>query len=64
MSEHKYSVGQAVEFSPDRSIDQTTRGRYKIVRLFLGEGNSPRYRIKNVVDGHERMVGESELNSR
>jgi hypothetical protein len=64
MSEHKYRVGQAVEFFPDRGVDQTARGRYKIVRLFLGEGNSPQYRIKNDVDGHERMVGERELGSR
>jgi hypothetical protein len=64
MSEHKYCVGQAVEFFPDRGVDQTAKGRYKIVRLFLGEGNSPQYRIKNEVDGHERMVGERELGSR
>jgi hypothetical protein len=64
MSEHKYRVGQAVEFFPDRGVDQTSKGRYKIVRLFLGEGNSPQYRIKNEVDGHERMVGERELGSR
>ena len=64
MSEHKYRVGQAVEFFPDRGVDQTAKGRYKIVRLFLGEGNSPQYRIKNDVDGHERMVGERELGSR
>jgi hypothetical protein len=61
MSEHKYRVGQAVEFFPDRGVDQTAKGRYKIVRLFLGEGNSPQYRIKHDVDGHERMVGEREL---
>jgi hypothetical protein len=53
-----------VEFFPDRGVDQTAKGRYKIVRLFLGEGNSPQYRIKNEVDGHERMVGERELGSR
>src|SRR6266446_10061302 len=64
MSEHKYRVGQAVEIFPDRGVDQTAKGRYKIVRLFLGEGNSPQYRIKNEVDGHERMVGERELGSR
>jgi hypothetical protein len=64
MREHKYRVGQAVEFFPDRGVDQTAKGRYKIVRLFLGEGNSPQYRIKNEVDGHERMVGERELGSR
>ena len=61
MSEHKYRVGQAVEFFPDLGVDHTARGRYKIVRLFLGERNSPQYRIKHEVDGHERMVAEREL---
>jgi hypothetical protein len=64
MSEPKYRVGQSVEFFPERGVDQTAKGRYKIIRLFLGEGNSPRYRIKREVDGQERMVGESELGSR
>src|ERR1700730_10191733 len=64
MREHKYRVGRAVEFFPDRGVGHTAKGRYKIVRLFLGEGNSPQYRIKNDVDGHERMVGERELGSR
>jgi hypothetical protein len=64
MSEHKYRVGQAVEFFPDRGVERTAKGHYKIVRLFLGERNSPRYRIKHAVDGHERMVGENELGPR
>ncbi len=64
MSEHKYRVGQAVEFVPSWAVDRSAKGRYKVVRLFLGEGNSPRYRIKNETDGQERMVGESELVSR
>jgi hypothetical protein len=64
MSEHKYRVGQVVEFFPDRGIDHTAKGRYKVVRLFLGEGNSPLYRIKHEVDGHERMVSEGELGPR
>jgi hypothetical protein len=46
MSEHKYRVGQAVEYFPDRGVEHTAKGRFKIVRLLLGEGNSPRYRIK------------------
>jgi hypothetical protein len=61
MPEHKYRIGQSVEFFPERGVDQTAKGRYKIVRLFLGERNSPLYRIKHQVDGHERMVDESEL---
>jgi hypothetical protein len=64
VSEHKYRVGQAVEFFPERGVEHTAKGRFKIVRLFLGEGNAPRYRIKHEVDGHERMVGEGELGPR
>ena len=64
MSEHKYCVGQAVEFFRDRGVEHTVKGRYKIVRLFLGEGNTPQYRIKSEVGGHERMVAERELGPR
>ena len=61
MSEHKYHVGQAVEFFPQRGVEHTAKGRFKVVRILLGERNAPHYRIKHEVDGHERMVGESEL---
>ena len=64
MSEHKYRLGQAVEFFPERGIEHTAKARFKIVRLLLGERNAPRYRIKHEVDGPERMVGERELGPR
>jgi hypothetical protein len=51
----------AVEFFPDWAVDHTAKGPYKVVR---GELNSPQYRIKHEVDGHERVVGESELGPR
>jgi hypothetical protein len=37
MSEHRYRVGQAVEFFPERGVEQTAKGRFKVVRLLLGE---------------------------
>lgn len=61
MSEHKFVVGQSVQFSPDWLIDKTTEGQYTIVRLFPKVGNSPQYRIKSERDGHERMVLEDRL---
>jgi len=64
MSEHKYHVGQAVEFFPQRGAEHNAKGRFKVVRVLLGERNAPHYRIKHEVDGHERMVGESELGPR
>jgi hypothetical protein len=61
MSEHKFLVGQSVQFSPDWLLDETTEGQYTIVRLFPKVGNTPQYRIKSERDGHERMVLEDHL---
>ena len=58
MSDHKFAVGQNVEFSPDWPIDNTTKGQYTIVRLYPETGNTPQYRIKSRRDGHERKVQE------
>jgi hypothetical protein len=64
MLQHKFRVGQGVDFSPSRGIDHRSKGRYTIVRLLPIEGNTPQYRIKNNTDGHERMVLEGEIASR
>jgi hypothetical protein len=61
MSDHKFAVGQNVEFSPDWPIDDTTKGQYTIVALYPETGNIPQYRIKSKRDGHERMVQEDRL---
>ena len=61
MSNHKFAVGQNVEFSPDWPIDNATKGQYTIVRLYPKTGNAPQYRIKSKRDGHERMVQEDRL---
>jgi hypothetical protein len=37
MSEHKYRVGQEVEFFPERGVEHAAKGRFIVVRLFLGE---------------------------
>jgi hypothetical protein len=55
MSEHKYHVRQAAEFFPRRGAEHTAKGRFKSVRVLLGERNAPYSRIKHEVDGHERM---------
>jgi hypothetical protein len=61
MSDHKFAVGQNVEFSPDWPIENTTKGQYTIVRLYPKTDNTPQYRIKSKRDGHERMVQEDRL---
>ena len=64
MLQHKFRVGQGVDFSPSRGIDPGSKGCYTIVRLLPIEGNIPQYRIKNDTDGHERMVFEGEIDPR
>jgi hypothetical protein len=63
MVEHKFTVGQAVQFSPDRRDGSAARGRYTVVRL-LPEDGTPQYRIKSKTDGHERVVREHQLERR
>jgi hypothetical protein len=62
MLEHKFRVGQVMNFIPHRSVDPASRGRYTIVRLLPIDGHTPQYRIRNSTDGHERVVQEGELN--
>lgn len=64
MAEHKFRVGQAVEFFPDPGVDKVSRGRYTIVRLLPLEAGTPQYRLKNSTDGHERMARETQLDRR
>ena len=60
MATHKFAVGQAVYFSPDRP-QEDTKGLFKIVRLLPEAGNAPQYRVKSQTDGHERVVREDQL---
>jgi hypothetical protein len=64
MSEHKFRVGQAVDYFASKRFDRLAGGRYTIVRLLPLEGSTPQYRIKSSLDGRERMVHESEIGSR
>ena len=64
MLEHKFGVGQTVHFSPGRGVDHRSKGRYTIVRLLPTDSNLPQYRIRNIVNGQERIVHEGELGSR
>ena len=61
MFKHKFHVGQEVDFSPSRGVDQGSKGSFTIVRLLPIEGNTPQYQIRNSVDGQERRVDENEI---
>lgn len=62
--EHKFRIGQSVEFFPGRGVDHRSKGQYTIVLLRPLDGDAPQYRIRNKVDGHERIVRENELGLR
>jgi hypothetical protein len=58
---HKFKVGQSVDLiGVQRSLGPPL-GRFEIVRLMPTEHGRHQYRIRSLLDGHERMVSESEL---
>jgi hypothetical protein len=61
MATHKFAVGQAVRFSPDRGQEHAKAGLFKIVCLLPGAGDALQYRVKSETDGHERVVREDQL---
>lgn len=61
MAQHSFSVGQSVELVPGRLDGNTPAGSYTVQRLLPNDGADREYRVKNVRDGHERVVRESQL---
>ena len=64
MSQHKFAVGQMVDFLPGPGGANVPRGKYKVQRLMPSETRDPQYRVKHAEDGHERVVLESQLVAR
>jgi hypothetical protein len=61
MAQHSFSVGQSVELFPGRLDGNVPRGTYTVQRLLPNDGADREYRVRNVRDGHERVVRESQL---
>lgn len=57
---YKFKLGQSVELvaGPHRL---SPLGRFEVVRLMPSEHGLRQYRIRSLVDGHERMAVETEL---
>jgi hypothetical protein len=60
MKARKYRNGQTVTMTPSRGRS-TPKGQFEIVRLLPLEYGNYQYRIRSTIDGHERVVLESEL---
>jgi hypothetical protein len=59
---HRFRVGQTV-VAPTISGPSAMipRGQHLIVRLLPVSGRDPQYRIRSSVDGHDRVVKESQI---
>ena len=58
---HGFALGQVLEFNPGKFDGTGARGMYTVVSLLPNDGSDREYRVKNVRDGHERVVRESQL---
>ena len=61
MTAHKFTVGEAVSFSPDKGQEHSRGELFEIVRLLPETGDGPQYRIKSQTKDHERVVREDQL---
>jgi len=61
MTTHKFAIGQAVSFSPDRGQLHIRGELFTIVGLLPETADTPQYRIKSQTDGHERVAREDQL---
>ena len=61
MSRHRFKVGQTVRLVPKWLERHVPGGAYVIQRTLPDEGRDLQYRVKNVQDGHERVVSEAQL---
>ena len=62
VNEHKFKIGQAVNFMSGPFGRGGTNRIYKVTQLLPPEGDDCQYRIKNADEPHERVVKESQLN--
>jgi hypothetical protein len=57
---YKFKIGQSVDLVA-RDVRAKPLGRFEIVRLMPTEHGLRQYRIRSLIDGHERMALEVEL---
>ena len=61
MANHKFKVGQSVDYNPGRSGMPASSWQYKILQLLPAEGSDLLYRIKSSGETFERVAKEREL---
>jgi hypothetical protein len=61
VSNHKFRIGQSVNYTSGLFGAGSARGVYKITRLLPPEGDDFQYKIKSAAEPHERVAKESQL---
>lgn len=64
MAQHKFKIGQLVDFAPSRPGVPTSGRQYEVLRLLPTETGEPQYRVKCKSETFERVARESELSRR
>ena len=62
MPEHKFKIGQSVNFTSGPFGRGAASSIYKVTQLLPPEGDDYQYRIKSASEPHERVVKESQMN--
>ena len=60
MNDHRFRVGQAVEYYPPRSL-YAPRGAYNVTAELPFRAGECEYRIKHPREQYERVAAESDL---
>jgi hypothetical protein len=61
MADHKFHVGQAVQFRTKPFYVSAALGVFEVIRQLPERDGELEYRIKNSTEPHERVARESEL---
>jgi hypothetical protein len=61
MTDHKFRVGQAVQFRTKPYYVSAALGMFEVIKQLPERDGEFEYRIKNVTEPHERVARESEL---
>ncbi len=59
--EHRFRVGQSVEYASPKSEGNAPSGAFTVLRLLPNDQMDREYRVQHQRDGHERVAKESQL---
>ena len=61
LGDHRFKVGQSVDYTSGPRSQAGSSGVYKITQLLPPEGEERQYRIKRANEPHERVAKETDL---